>query len=431
MKRIIFFAWLFLGMAIFTQAFTQSEPIKVRFRITAVSPHPDGYLLATIDYGEETGIKAGTEGSVFGLWTDLDPDRATEIGYAEVTQTDVGSTEIRIVLAEDEEGNFGEVVPGDLVELPLALSGIAEPGLVFEMERLNVILTDIYDEPIVEEDILFFEYGVGVEEQALAAMAEDIRFVAGEMRGQMDDPAVEEGSYAGNSLFDVMEKATEEDVVAFLTYVKNRPARYTGHNWRVSEVFATWVVEGAPSGEVSLEWLNDLLAKYTLDGGSNFEEPEGDCGDLFLDLDKGTLSGVSPTESFEEIKEALPCFTGETEEGADYNCGGGIFYLNHQFFVYSHRDYIEVRTGFSGEISLNLLGKSPWQVENLLGKPSLIPVYPETEEDEGGLIEYEAETHYLYKRKYGTLRVSFDPNTRLCTEIAVHGSKPKKVVICW
>lgn len=77
----------------------------------------------------------------------------------------------------------------------------------------------------------------------------------------------------------------------------------------------------------------------------NTQDASGPCGNLYFDLKKGTLNDLKPDAPMYLVKSKLPCFTGETAEGSDINYGGGVFYINHDFFFYTHKDYIR-----SGEI---------------------------------------------------------------------------------
>jgi hypothetical protein len=36
-------------------------------------------------------------------------------------------------------------------------------------------------------------------------------------------------------------------IVDFFDYIISRPRLYAGKNWKISEIFATWLTEGAPS----------------------------------------------------------------------------------------------------------------------------------------------------------------------------------------
>jgi hypothetical protein len=80
------------------------------------------------------------------------------------------------------------------------------------------------------------------------------------------------------------------------------------------------------------------------------------CNNLFADLKNGTINKVKPTASQQKVKAALPCFTGDSEEGGDFNCGGGVFFLKHGFFFYTGKDYIEIRENYKGKLSIPVLG---------------------------------------------------------------------------
>ncbi len=108
------------------------------------------------------------------------------------------------------------------------------------------------------------------------------------------------------------------------------------------------------------------FAQDTPDNDYNVQDVSDPCTNLYFDLKKGTLNGLKPDAPMYLVKSKLPCFTGETEEGSDINYGGGVFYLNHDFYFYTHKDYIEVRRNFKGKLSADILGKSKSQVRLFL-----------------------------------------------------------------
>jgi len=138
-----------------------------------------------------------------------------------------------------------------------------------------------------------------------------------------------------------------------------------------------------------------------------------DCSVLQLDLKKGTLNNVKPTASPEEVKAAFTCFTGETEEGSGFNCGGGVFFLDHDFYFYTHRNYIEVRSKFNfNDYQTGIMGKNYGEVKARYGKPTLMP----------------EENIYLYEMPYGTLRFEFLGGE--VNKIGIHADKPVDVELC-
>jgi hypothetical protein len=81
-------------------------------------------------------------------------------------------------------------------------------------------------------------------------MTDDLHKTAKALKEMGDEQNVmitdKDNPYAEKMLFDVMENATDKDVMEFLKYVNARPFIYMGGRYKFSEVFATWVVNGAP-----------------------------------------------------------------------------------------------------------------------------------------------------------------------------------------
>ncbi len=140
----------------------------------------------------------------------------------------------------------------------------------------------------------------------------------------------------------------------------------------------------------------------------------GQCDQLFLDFKTGTLNGVSASASMNEVKTAFPCFTGETEEGSDSNCGGGIFILKHDFYFYTHNDFIEVRKGFTGKMSKPVFNLRKEELVSLLGTPDDILKHEDTFFGEVIYV-------YQYSKKWGTL--SFIEKEGKIAEIELHNGK--------
>ncbi|MEZ4688010.1 MAG: hypothetical protein R3B47_18700 [Bacteroidia bacterium] len=148
----------------------------------------------------------------------------------------------------------------------------------------------------------------------------------------------------------------------------------------------------------------------------------GSCDRLAVDLDQGTLNGLNGAASMDEVKKQLPCFTGETEEGSSFNCGGGLFYLDHDFYFYTHRNYIEIRKDFKGTMSQDMLGKSMSELGGAFSKPDKEKEYEST--FSGTVTNY-----YEYRKKWGTLVIVIEDEAVI--EVALHfGKEPGDVEYC-
>jgi hypothetical protein len=130
-----------------------------------------------------------------------------------------------------------------------------------------------------------------------------------------------------------------------------------------------------------------------------------------VDLDKGLINDIEPTAKPKKIKKSFPNFSSETAENPDYNCGGGIFYLNDDMHFFTARDYVEIRSEFKGKISHDVLNQKFDIVANQLGKPDH-QVKPQGD-DEGIMVVY-------YKKEYGCLRLNYNISTGNVFELAIH-----------
>ena len=106
------------------------------------------------------------------------------------------------------------------------------------------------------------------------------------------------------------------------------------------------------------------------------ETTTNSCSQVVFDLDTGTINGIKPTVSQEDVKAALPCFTGSAPDGDRlngmlYNYGGGVYFNNHNFYFYTGSDFIEVRSDFTGKVSPSLLGTSKERLNGAYGRPTL------------------------------------------------------------
>jgi hypothetical protein len=142
-----------------------------------------------------------------------------------------------------------------------------------------------------------------------------------------------------------------------------------------------------------------------------------DCDNLVADLKKGTLNGVQPTASQDAIKEKLPCFTGDSEDGGAFNCGGGVFFLNHDFFCYTGGDYIEFRKNFNGKLSVPVLGLSQAAAVKKLGLGKVVRQQKDAEK-----------TFVFLKTRYGCLVLTLVADA--VTKVGMYAKPAKKVELC-
>lgn len=58
---------------------------------------------------------------------------------------------------------------------------------------------------------------------------------------------IKSGKNQDKPVLNTMIACNKKDVTDFLAYMIARPSLYAGQEWKVSEVFATWLSEGVPT----------------------------------------------------------------------------------------------------------------------------------------------------------------------------------------
>ena len=123
----------------------------------------------------------------------------------------------------------------------------AYTGLLFNIARHGISLTKVDDLPFYNSTEMF-SFGPATEQAFLDSMAADIRYTGKAMSEQVDgqDQTINGGIYDGKKLFATMQTITRKDIEKFLKYAVARPSKYSGNTWKVSELFATWMVSKTP-----------------------------------------------------------------------------------------------------------------------------------------------------------------------------------------
>jgi hypothetical protein len=141
-----------------------------------------------------------------------------------------------------------EAKAGDLlytrVKMPVAYN-----GYLFKLAAHDIQLQKVDETVVYRKDETYYSIPNQAEENALLdSLVADIHYTGQVMTEQMPDQnaVVKGGLFNGQKLFDAMRKTTREQLVEFLKYMLARPQKYAGHYWKISEIFATWVVSETP-----------------------------------------------------------------------------------------------------------------------------------------------------------------------------------------
>ena len=95
-----------------------------------------------------------------------------------------------------------------------------------------------------------------------------------------------------------------------------------------------------------------------------------ECETFTVDILNGTVNGVKPDFNKEQIKEKLPCFTGEEQE-PNAKCGNVILYKDRDLTFFVKRQYVEIGPQFKGKLSIPLMNAGRSDLFKWLGNPKI------------------------------------------------------------
>jgi hypothetical protein len=121
-------------------------------------------------------------------------------------------------------------------------------GLIPRLAAHYIGLKDVYEKPQYNRYAVFSYWKQDMEDRVIDTLVADIRFTGDYFL--KNDPSmnvpIKSGSREGKLVLNTMISCTRKDVIDFLEYMIARPVVYAGTEWKASEVFATWLMEGAP-----------------------------------------------------------------------------------------------------------------------------------------------------------------------------------------
>lgn len=120
-------------------------------------------------------------------------------------------------------------------------------GLVVRLAAHFIGLQDVYDKRLYDRYTVFNNWTRPDEEALLDSLVADIRFTGDYFLKNNPEMNVKikSGPREGQPVLQTMIACTKQDVTDFMEYMIARPLLYAGHEWKISEVFATWLGRGS------------------------------------------------------------------------------------------------------------------------------------------------------------------------------------------
>ncbi len=215
--------------------------------------------------------KIGEKVKVFSIRSDKTTDLENPQGVGIISGTD-GETEVFLDIEFNKRKDVELIkkTKTAIVKLKVLIPTTEYRSIFFEMLKNAIYMQDVYEEKYFYDmtEILYSD-SKDIEQQILEEILADVKTTATAMREQMESPAVTDGRFKETDVFLAMDNSTTEDLMSFLRYIQSRPRKYQGITWKSSEIYATWIISGAPSTYVDIIELlfkninnNDAFRKY-------------------------------------------------------------------------------------------------------------------------------------------------------------------------
>ncbi|MFI5131223.1 MAG: hypothetical protein ACHQFX_14570 [Chitinophagales bacterium] len=137
---------------------------------------------------------------------------------------------------------------GDLLYTFMEKTAVYRASIV-RLASYYIGLQNVYEKPLYNRYEVFSDWQRKDEEALIDSMVADIHFTGDYFLS--NNPSmnvkIKSGKYEGKMVLNTMITCGKQDVKDFLEYITARPNLYAGHEWKISEIFATWLSEGTPT----------------------------------------------------------------------------------------------------------------------------------------------------------------------------------------
>ncbi|MBB2144532.1 CHAT domain-containing protein [Pedobacter sp. LMG 31464] len=200
--------------------------------------------------GGKLGVKIGQQGKVYGVHSNEKPNRSQkELGFSTIVRI-MGDTIIAKTTLYKPTITDEKVAIGDYLVLEINLPINNYNSLFYDLALMQITFTDVSKTPLYSLKQILTKDSKALEDSILIKSIADIKEIYDRVKDDESFTSLRvkmpEGRYAGKTTLEVMSKTTKADIIAFLKFVKSYPGKYVGNQYKIAEVFATWVVNKAP-----------------------------------------------------------------------------------------------------------------------------------------------------------------------------------------
>lgn len=211
--------------------------------VLEVRPAESGGLHLVIGRGQIHGLAAGSVGNVYAAQEKSGVGAV--VARARITRVTLDRAEAHV--AADPSHDLANVTARSQLELTVRLPSGVHRGLLLDLALNGIVFLDNARQPVATLEQLLAARDASVEDRALEAMVRCGHEVI-EFTTEMTKP-IARGKWKGQVMADILRASGPEDYRAFLRFVLDFPGKYIGTPWKISETYATWLLNDAPPSD--------------------------------------------------------------------------------------------------------------------------------------------------------------------------------------
>ena len=241
------------------------DPVKedILFDITDIISHANDSMIVKVNAGSNQGVYAGSSGYVFGIYNKDYPVRSDQALGKSIVISVTPNTCICSIKLYNTSDTIKWVRKGDDMQLQAMVYKNTENSIIREMAAVDLnVLSNTYKK--IFDPFFIMQSETNYDDELLNLMTLDVKDVAKWLDENYKDDyknTMATGKFKNLSMLEAMKISTSTDMASFLNFVKKYPGKYIGIKYKISEIFATWLINGMYLGDIDYYFYDQILSK--------------------------------------------------------------------------------------------------------------------------------------------------------------------------
>lgn len=249
---------------------------EIFFPVSAVDSARGDTVMLIINGGYNAGIFDNAKGYVMLSYNSDRPKtpRNDYVANAKVIASTTNLSYVQAVFYDKLAPAKKKLAAGDLVVLKLYKPKEKINNIFYDLASLGIIFKHADRDTLLSQTAILNDPSKEMEKQIMDYLVWDNRnFYKTYLEERTDstfNTIYKKGRFKGQTMKDAFRYAEEEDLMAFLQFVKTFPGKYMGKAWQFNETYATWVLNDVPAGASGKQWLLPYINKTALNDIDEF-----------------------------------------------------------------------------------------------------------------------------------------------------------------